>query len=264
MVVFEMIWGIKNLSDSPALKKTTILLLSVVFFFAAASAFEISAQKRFSRTYPASKNVRLELSNRTGTVQVEGWERQEVAIAADMEHPAAIVAPQNLSGKILINLVKDNQGRGEVGSVNFVIKVPYSSSVDIQTAMGNLSVTNVQGMLVRAKISTEGDITLTNIGAANVKAENIIGDIFFDGLIHSGGIYSFSSMRGNINLRIPSNSSFQLVATAPSTRNIQLGSFSGSGLNFVSDGRRVIGKTGDGGASLTVTNQRGNIAFIGR
>ncbi len=259
-----MNWGLKNLFDSPALKKTTILLLSVVFFFAAASALEIAAQKSFSRTYPAEKNVILELYNRSGTVEVEGWDRQEVSISAYMERPAANIAPQSLSGKILINLVKDNQGRSDVGSVNFRIRVPFSSKVDIQTVMGNLSVSNVQGILVRAKISTEGDITLTNIGAANVSAENVIGDIFFDGMIHSGGIYRFSSMRGNINLRIPSNSSFQLVATAPSTRNIQLGTFSGSGLSFVSEGRRVIGKTGDGGASLTVTNQRGNIAFIRR
>lgn len=264
MALFEMIWGLKNLSDSPALKKTTILLLSVVFFFAAASASEISAQKTFSKKYPATKNVKLELANRTGTVTVEGWDRQEVSISAYLEYPAAKIIPQNLSGKILINLVKDNQGRGEVGSVTFRIRVPYSSSVDIQTVMGNLNVSNVQGVLVRAKISTDGDIMLTNISAANVAAENGIGDILFDGLIHSGGIYRFSSMRGNIHLRIPSDSSFQLVATAPSTRNIQLGTFSGSGLNYVSEGRRVIGKTGDGGASLTVTNQRGNITFIKR
>lgn len=259
-----MSWGLKNLFDPPANKKTTILFLSVVFFFAAASALEVAAQKKFSRSYPASKNVRLELSNRTGTVTVEGWERQEVSISAYLEYPAANIVPQSLSGKILINLVKDNQGRNEVGSVNFYIKVPYSSSVDIQTLMGNLTVSNVQGLLVRAKISTEGDITLTNIGSTMVAADNKIGDIFFDGVIQPGGIYRFESMRGNINLRIPSNSSFQLVATAPSTRNIQLGSFSASGLSFVSDGRRVVGKTGDGGASLTVTNQRGGIAFLRR
>lgn len=257
-----MSWGLKKLFNSLANKKTTILFLSVVFFFASATG--VSAQKEFSRRYPAGKNVRLELSNRTGTVTVEGWDKPEVYIYAYMEKPAANIAPQNLSGKILIDLVKDNQGRNEVGSVNFLIKVPYSAQVNIQTAIGNLSVSNVQGILVRAKISTEGDITLTNIGAANVWAENLIGDIFFDGVIQSGGIYRFSSMRGNINLRIPSHSSFQLVATAPSTRNIQLGSFSNSGLNFVSDGRRVVGKTGDGGASLTVTNQRGSIAFISR
>ncbi len=258
-----MSWRLKNLFDSLANKKTTILLLSVVFFFAA-TAPEVLAQREFSRRYPASKNVRLELVNRMGTVTVEGWEKPEVYIYAEMEKPAAIIAPQNLSGNIVINLVKDNQGRNEVGSVNFHIKVPYSSSVNIQTVMGNLSVSNVQGGLVRAHISTEGDITLTNIGATMVAAENKIGDIFFDGLIQPGGIYRFTSMRGNINLRIPANSSFQLVATAPSTRNIQLGSFSGSGLNFVSSGRQVVGKTGDGGASLTVTNHRGSIAFLRR
>ena len=259
-----MSWRLKNLFDSLANKKTTILLLSVVFFFAGASALEVFAQKEFSRRYPASKNVRLELTNRTGTVTVEGWERPEVYIYAEMEKPAANIVPQNLAGKILINLVKDNQGRNDVGSVNFHIKLPYSSEVNIQTVMGNLSVSNVQGGLVRAHISSEGDITLTNIGATMVAAENKIGDIFFDGLIKPGGIYRFTSMRGNINLQIPSNSSFQLVATAPSTRNIQLGSFSSSGLSFVSSGRQVVGKTGDGGASLTITNHRGSIAFLRR
>jgi hypothetical protein len=259
-----MSWRLKNLFDSLANKKTTILLLSVVFFFASATAFDVFAQKEFSRRYPASKNVRLELSNRTGTVTVEGWERPEIYIYAYMEKPSANIVPQNLAGKILINLIKDNQGRGEIGSVNFHIKVPYSSSVDIQTVIGNLTVSNVQGMLVRAKITTEGDITLTNIGATMVAGENKIGDIFFDGVIQPGGIYRFDSMRGNINLRIPSNSSFQLVATAPSTRNIQLGSFSSSGLSFVSSGRQVVGKTGNGAASLTVTNHRGSIAFLTR
>lgn len=257
-----MSWRLKSLFDSLANEKTTILLLSVVFFFA--SAGDASAQKEFSRRYPASKNVGIELSNRMGTVTVEGWERPEVYIYAYMEKPAATIVPQNLSGKILINIVKDNQGRNDVGNVNFRIRVPYSSSVNISTVMGNLSVSNIQGGLVRAHISSEGDITLTNIGATMVAAENKIGDIFFDGIIHSGGIYRFTSVRGNINLRIPTNSSFQLVATAPSTRNIQLGSFSNSGLSFVSSGRQVVGKTGDGGASLTVTNHRGSIAFLRR
>ena len=256
-----MNWNLNNLIKISARIKTTILLLTVVFFFV--SAHEISAQKRFAKTYPASKNVTLKLINRTGTIEVEGWDRQEVRISADLESPAANIQPQNLSGTISINLVKDNQGRGDVGNVNFQIKVPYSSTVNIETMIGNLSVNNIGGSLVRAHISSEGDITLTNIGAANVSAENLIGNIFYDGEIQSGGIYRFTSTRGDINLRIPSNSSFRLVATAPSTRNISLGSFSNANLNF-GDGRRVFGKVGDGSASVTVTNQRGNISFIKR
>lgn len=254
---------LKKFLTLTTLCKTTILL-SVVFFFASAGTQSLCAQKRFSKTYPASKNVRLQLTNRTGTVWVEGWDREQVQISASLEAPAANIVPQNLSGTILINVVKDNQGRSDVGNVNFVVKVPYSSAVDIETKMGNLNVSNLRGALVRAHITSEGDITLTNIGAANVSAENGIGDIFFDGDMQRGGFYRFISMRGNINLRIPFNSSFKLVATAPSTRSINLGSFSGNNMKFVSDGRRVVGQTSDGGATLTITNQRGTISFISR
>ncbi len=252
-----------NLKKFFTLRKATILLLTVVFFFVS-SAAEIFAQKKFARTYPASKNVRLQLTNRSGTVTVEGWDRAEISILASMEAPAANIEPRSLSGTIDINLVKDNQGRNEVGSVNFLIKVPFSSSVDIETRMGNLNVSNVRGGLVRAHISTEGDITLTNISADNVAAANVIGDIFFDGTVASSGSYRFTSTRGNINIRIPFNSSFRLVATAPSTRNISLGDFANSGMRFVSDGRRVVGQNGDGSATISITNQRGSISFIRR
>lgn len=258
---------IRILKNRPGCKrpvKTTILLwLSVVFFFALYPA-DTAAQKKFSKTYPAGRNVRLQLLNRTGTVTVEGWNRQEVSVQAYLETPAAFLAPQEINGTIYINMVKDNQGRSDIGSVNFTIRVPYDASVDIETKIGNLNVSNVRGTLVRASISSDGDITLTNISAQYVAADNGIGNIFFDGEIRSGGNYRFASMRGDINLRVPFNSSFRLIATAPSTRSINLGTFSSGNMRYVGDGRRVVGQSGDGGATLTVTNQRGSIAFIRR
>jgi DUF4097 and DUF4098 domain-containing protein YvlB len=244
--------------------KSVFLLTLFVGFICALLPDRVSAQRRFSRTYPANQNVRLQLLNRTGTITVEGWNRNEVSISAYLEAPAANIEPQSLSGTIYVNLVKDNQGRNEVGNVNFTIRVPFTSSVDIETKMGNLSVLNVRGGLVRAHITTEGDITLTNIGANAVSAQNGIGDIFFDGVMQPGGGYRFFSINGTISLRIPPGSSFKLIATAPSTRNISLGSFNNENMRFVSDGRRVAGTAGDGAATLSVTNQRGNIAFIRR
>jgi hypothetical protein len=238
------------------------MLLAVVFLLFAFAAVG-SAQKRFSRTYPAGQDVRLQLMNKTGTVTVEGWNRQEVSISATMDAPAATIAPQSLSDTIVINLLKDNQGR-ETGNVNFVVRVPYNSKVDIETRIGNLQVTNVRSGFVRAHISSEGDIILTNIYAKAVSAENGIGDIFFDGEIQEGGAYRFASMKGTISLRIPFTSSFKLQATAPSSRNIVLGAFDNANLNRISDGRRVIGSFNGGSASVTVTNQRGGIGFYSR
>jgi len=243
--------------------KTILMLCLGVVLFVAPFADNAYGQKKFSRIFPASQNVRLQLLNRSGTVTVEGWNRPQVSISASLEVPAANINPQVIEGTILINLVKENQGR-EIGNVNFTIRVPYTSSVDIETLIGNLSVTNVRGGLVRAHISSEGDITLTNISAFAVQAQNGIGDLFFDGEFQSGGNYRFTSIRGAINIRIPFNSSFKLVATAPSTRNISLGPFSTNGMNFFSEGRRVVGKFGDGNSTLTVTNQRGSISFLRR
>ncbi|HUR98839.1 MAG TPA: hypothetical protein VMZ26_12305 [Pyrinomonadaceae bacterium] len=235
--------------------------MSVVFFFAPSEA---SAQRRFSKTYPASRNVRITLTNRSGMVTVEGWDRAEVQIQAYLETPAAAINPEIIDGTIFVNVVKENYGRADVGSVNFTIRVPFDAMVDIETKMGNLNVSNVRGALVRAKISSDGDITLTNINAQYVVAENGIGNIFFDGEIRPNGIYRFASTSGDINLRVPFNSSFKLVATAPSTRSINLGSFAGGDLKFVGDGKRVTGRFGDGSSSVTVTNLRGSIAFIRR
>ncbi len=256
-----MIFRVFNRLRHVSLAKTT-LLLAVVFFLSGFAA-EVSAQRRFSRTYPAGQDIRLSLVNKTGTVTVEGWNRPEVSIVASMESPAANIAPQSLSGTILINLLRDNQGR-DTGNVNFMIRVPYNSKVDIETRIGNLQVSNVRSGLVRAHISSEGDIVLTNITAPFVSAENGLGDIFFDGDIQEGGTYRFSSMKGNINLRIPFTSSFRLVATAPSSRSIALGAFDNSKLNRVGDGRRIIGTFGTGSATLSVTNQRGGIGFFSR
>jgi DUF4097 and DUF4098 domain-containing protein YvlB len=247
------------LASSKILTLTVAVCLSLSIL-----AQETSAQKKFSRTYQSGKNVRLQLLNRSGTVTVEGWEKNEIRITARMEAPAANIVPQNLSGTIVVNVVKDNQGRSEVGNVNFDIKVPVNSAVDIQTVIGNLTVSNVRGALVRAHVTSEGDITLSDITATSVTAENMIGDIFFDGELKSGGNYRFSSTRGNINIRIPFSSSFRLVATAPSSRSISLGAFSNAGLNFVSDGRRVVGRVGDGSATMNITNQRGSISFVRR
>ncbi len=245
------------------LKKIFLFSITLVFF-GVVFVSNSSAQKKFSTTYTAQKNVRLQLTNRSGTVTVEGWNKDKIEISAYMEAPAAIIEPQNLSGTILINVVKDNQGRNDVGNVNFKIKVPYTSSVDIETRMGNLKVSNVSGGLVRASITSEGDIELTNISASSVSAENVIGDIFFDGEIKANGVYRFSSTKGNINLSIPTQSNFKLVATAPSSRNISLGSLSNAGFRIISDGRRVMGTLGDGSATISVTNQRGSIAFLAR
>lgn len=248
-------------------KILTARLLLVLAAFAVLSfstALNTFAQKSFSKSYPARSNVRLTLRNWSGAITVETWERSEIKITAKMESPAARFIPEMSANGLKIDVVNANRGRGDIGAVNFKIQVPVNSNVDLETKRGDITVRGVQGTMVSAHVTSEGDIELTDIHAVTVIAKNITGDILFDGELLSGGSYDFLSMQGNINIRIPQDSAFRLVATAPLTRSITLGSFAHPGLNFISDGRKVIGNVGDGRASLNIVNQRGRISFLRR
>jgi putative adhesin len=235
----------------------------IAFLFVLGLSNNASAQQRVSRHFPAGKNVRIELKNLSGTITVETWPRDEIKITATLDTPKANFNPRQTEFGLVIDMEADNRGRGDVGDMNFRIQVPARSSVDLETRRGQINVSNIQGDLVRAHISTSGDITLSGINAARVFASNTSGDIYFDGEFASGGTYEYKSYAGTITLRLPVNCGFRLVATAPA-KKISMGQFWHSGMKLIGEGRRVIGDVGDGRASVTATTYQGNINFLRR
>ena len=220
----------------------------------------VNAQQQISKRYPGGKNIRVELRNISGTIVVESWNKNEIRLSATIESKNAHVEPRQVNDCLMVDVMGDNRGRGDIGDINFKVQVPPNSSVDVETRRGNISVANVRSGLVRAYVSSEGDITLTNISATHVVAQNVIGDIFFDGEFSSGGTYEFKSTKGNITIRIPGDSAFRLVAASP-TKQIKLNDFWNNGFK-TQDGRKYVGDVGDGRSSVSVTNFSGSITFL--
>src|SRR5207249_7279073 len=82
------------------------------------------AQRSVSRHFPAGKNVRLELKNLSGTITVETWNRDEIKITASMDTPTVHFNPRMTDTGLVIDIVGDNRGRGDVGDVNFKVQLP--------------------------------------------------------------------------------------------------------------------------------------------
>ena len=207
--------------------------------------------------------MHIELKNVSGTITVESWNRDEIRLTATMESPSAHIVPKQIDQSLVVDVMADNRGRGDVGDVNFKLQVPVNSSVDLETRRGQINVNNIRGASVRAHVSTEGDIELTNITASQVIAQNTIGNIFFDGEFSRGGTYEFKSTKGDITIRIPGDSAFRLVAASP-TKKIALGQFWNDGFKTLGDGRKYVGDVGDGRSSVSVTNFSGSITFMRR
>ena len=238
-------------------------------FFALAALVALSAlsstsfaQEKMSKRYAAGKNVRIELKNMSGTIVVESWNKDEIRLSATIESKGTHVTPKQINDSLVVDVMSENRGKGDVGDINFKLQVPVNSSVDLETRRGNISVANIRGGLVRAHVSSEGDIELTNITASHVVAQNVIGNIFFDGVFSPYGTYEFKSNKGDITIRIPGDSAFRLEAASPA-RRIALNDFWNS--NFKSqDGRKIVGDVGDGRSSVSIINFSGQITFLRR
>jgi DUF4097 and DUF4098 domain-containing protein YvlB len=220
------------------------------------------AQEKLSKRYAAGKNVRIELRNISGTIVVESWNKDEIRLSATIESKGTHVTPKQINDSLVVDVMSENRGKGDVGDINFKLQVPVNSSVDLETRRGNISVANIRGGLVRAHVSSEGDIELTNITASHVVAQNVIGNIFFDGEFSRYGTYEFKSNKGDITIRIPGDSAFRLEAASPA-RKIALNDFWNK--NFKSqDGRKIVGDVGDGRSSVSIINFSGQITFLRR
>ena len=241
----------------------SLLLFALLLLLTTLGVNNVYAQQRMSKRYPAGKKVRIELKNISGTIIVESWNREEIKLSATLESPKANLVPRQTKDSLIVDVMADNRGRGDVGDINFKLQVPVNSSVDLETKRGQITVTNIRGDSVRAHVSLEGDIELSGITAFNVYAQNTIGDIFFDGEFARGGTYQFQSNKGEITIRIPADSAFNLVAAAP-TKKIALGQFWHNGIKNLGDGRKFVGDVGDGRSTVSVTNFQGSITFIRR
>jgi len=239
-----------------------LIAVAMVLMLTALATGEVYAQQHVSKHFNAGKSVRLELKNVSGQVEVESWNRNEIKISATLESSATRFAPRQLGDELIVDLLGDNRGH-DVGDVNFKIQLPVNSSVDVETRRGDIRVTNMHGGFVRARVSSEGDITLAGINASQIVAQSTIGNIYFDGEFANGGMYEFQTTVGEITIRIPGESAFKLVA-ASSTRQISLGHFWNKGFQSFGNGRKYVGDVGDGRASVSVTNLKGGITFLRR
>lgn len=246
-----------------ALRACVSLAVFITFALLLLLAPEAAAQRRVTKEFPAQSNIRLYLHNRSGTIEVLAWKKNVIKVTATMESKTARVTPEVDGDGLRIDVLREN--REDVGDINFRIQVPEDSTVDISTMRGNITIRDIRGQMVRAHVSSEGDIELTGIRALTVMAENTVGNILFDAELLRGGTYVLNSTQGDIQLRITAEAGFRLMATAPRTRNIELNGFAQQGqFEYFNDKRKVVGKVGDGGAALSTTNGRGTIVFMPR
>lgn len=226
------------------------LCLFVSFCFGLAST-PADSQSRFERTYTPQRPAHLTISNVNGTIVVSSWHKKTIAARANAASYVSI--EDKVIGEDITISTKRNL---RLGRADFDISVPPETSLTIKNIVGNIELRGITGHV--SVHSIDSDVHLLKVDSPAVDVMVTSGDIFFDGELHEGGSYSLQSIKGDLDVTLPSATPFNLNARALS-ENINLGSFLSS-LSGSSRGPKGISGTYlRGGSRLTLTAYAGRI-----
>lgn len=201
----------------------------------------------------------------------------------EIEIDVPVNAVVNIKGKettTVIDTVRKASVKTIGGSINLrniaesAVAVTYEGDVTVESSTGSMSLESTNGNVIvfdagpneigdyfKAKTNS-GNINLQKLDYRQVDVNSISGSVSFNGEILSGGSYDLNTTNGSIRMSVPFNTSCQVIVSYGfgtfnydlplkiETENIQEGPL-----------KRVVGKLGNGGASVRLTTNSGSIVI---
>ncbi len=220
--------------------------------------------KDFNQNYPLQPGGTFELQNVNGTVEVQGWDRNEVEVHAvktakqretDLERVSIEVDARPNAVSIT---TRYPQNEGVEVAVEYTIRVPHGARVEhIGTVNGTLRISGLEN--VEDLHTVNGDIEVFEAGG-NVHAHTTNGNVHLE-LAHapdkSGAIAETTN--GSLVLAVPADLEAELEA-----RCLNGNFYSELPITVESSQRprEVHGKLGRGGAPIHLRTVNGGIRLI--
>lgn len=214
-------------------------------------AASADSQSRFERTYSPQRPAHLLISNVNGTISVVSWDRKTIHVRASTASYVSI--EDRVSGDDITISTRRNL---RMGRAEFEVSVPPETSLTIKNIVGNIELRGITGHV--SVQSIDSDVRLVKVNSPAVDVLVTSGDVFFDGELHEGGSYSLQSIKGDLDVTLPSATPFNLNARALS-ENINLGSFLSSLTGSSRGPKGFSGQYLKGGCRLTLTAYAGRI-----
>ena len=232
------------------LKRSIPLCLSLVLTLTVITA-SVDSQSRFERTYSPQRPAHLTISNVNGSIHVAAWDKKTILARASAA--SFVTVEDQVTGDEITISPKRNL---RLGRADFDVMAPPDTSVTIKNIVGDIELRGITGHV--SVHSFDSDVRLMKVNSPAVDVIVTSGDIFFDGELHEGGSYSLQSMKGDLDVTLPSATPFNLNARALS-ENINLGSFLSSLTGSSRGPKGVSGTYLKGGSRLTLTAYAGRI-----
>jgi DUF4097 and DUF4098 domain-containing protein YvlB len=245
----------------PALRATTLFVLALTIAWAIPS---LAITKDYDKTFPLQPGGTFELQNVNGTVDIQGWDRDEIEVRAvktarqnesDLERVSIDVDAR--PGAIAV-ATRYPQNEGVEVSVEYTIHVPHCAHVEhIGTVNGTLRISGVED--VQELRTVNGNIEVYEAGG-NVRAHTTNGSVHLE-LLHLRDVNGASAetTNGSLLLAVPSDTQADLEARCMN------GAFLSElpvSMEASQKPREIHGKLGKGGAPIRLRTVNGGIRLV--
>jgi DUF4097 and DUF4098 domain-containing protein YvlB len=221
-------------------------------FLLAAPATSAWAQQTINEVRAATANGAVEIDNLAGSVQVIGWQRNEVKVTGALSRDARGIEVEKLGDRIKIEVEMPRNLENVRGS-ELVVSVPAASRVKVDSVSAGISVAGVVGSLDLETVSGNIDVAGQPV---RIEAESVSGSIEIEEAPDDTELVSVSGdvtvQRANGDLEAESVSGNVVVKGGALGRG-SLGSVSGS-VHCHAD---LIG-----GGKLEIESMSGNVTLV--
>jgi DUF4097 and DUF4098 domain-containing protein YvlB len=190
-----------------------------------------SSDKTFDRQVPAQPRGVVEISNVTGSIEVSGWERNEVSVHAELDAGVERVDVSSDGGRTTIKVVLPHAS-SQGGEARLQVKIPKASELNVSAVNADVISNGVLGVQRLSAVS--GNIT-AELGGADVELKTVSGDLRLKGhglparvhlstvsgnvqLEHGGGDLEASTVNGSLVLSLDDARSVRARTTAGDVR----------------------------------------------
>jgi DUF4097 and DUF4098 domain-containing protein YvlB len=217
--------------------------------------------KDFKQTYPLQSGGSFDLQNVNGTVEVQGWDRDEVEIRAvktakenEMDLDRVTIDVDAKAGSVSV-VTRYPQDKGVEVAVEYTVHVPHNARIE--------HLATVNGTLRISAVSALGDLRTVNGNIEVYEGEGALRAHVTNGNLH----IEMARLRDNeATIAETTNGSVLLALPADAQADLEArclnGSFSSElpvALTSSEQPREVRGKIGRGGSSIRLRTINGGI-----
>jgi DUF4097 and DUF4098 domain-containing protein YvlB len=251
------------------MRQTIHRSLSVLIVLVCAAIPGFATSQVTTHTYPLSSGGKFTLKNVNGSVQVDGWEREEVEVEAvksarsspgDLDRVQIDIQPS--PGAVAV-YTRYPQGDGVEVAVDYRIRVPYRVLLSgIETVNGSVSVRGVDGS--GELRSVNGDVDVVD-SAGRFSARTTNGNVRLElRQVKGEGPMDLATVNGSLLLALPADARAILnVRSMNGDFHSDLPLETTASVNGrIFRGRLGSGSAGAVGAEVTLTTVNGAIRVV--